>query len=66
MKTCKGQFSTEHVKLLREGSEKYGPSATSRYPCAVCGRAELRAMNYDGQWVPESHAPLPRKRAAKR
>jgi hypothetical protein len=65
MKTCKGQFSTETVALLRDGFAKYGWSASETfdsYSCTDCGRAGLHAKNYGDQWLPESHYPLPRAR----
>jgi hypothetical protein len=64
VKTCKGQFSTETVTLLREAYAKYGPSASEtfdRHTCTVRGCARLLAKNYGDQWIPQLHYPQPRK-----
>jgi len=65
MKMCEGQFSTETVNVLREAYERFGMSAPETfklYACAICGRAGLQAKNHGGEWHPESHDPLPRRR----
>ena len=65
MRTCRGQLSPEDVITLRQGFAKYGWSASetfATYSCIVCGRGGLTAKNDGGEWHPEPHYPLPRKR----
>ena len=65
MKMCEGHFSAEIVAILRDAYAKFGWSASetlATYTCTICGRAGLQAKNHQGEWHPESHNPLPRRR----